>query len=463
MGSKNHQADFLQNLCIVFQMRHFLHEQLRNALLSEMAGGHYRDGERFLSNRKICRQWKVSETTAKLSLGWLVREGFLEARPRSGYRLQVGHQARALLVLHQSSSEALRPSPGWRAGVRAQLEPEAHQAKRRHRIALIADGNSAFWQNRFPIGKIPPDFPKSSAMQAARGFFESAMAGEDEIDFFIYDATRQQEALIQSALKSRPPQAVVYFRRRAFKGPHPMLDYCCRSRMKLLVVFEDANRRDVPILTVNNVALGFEAARCLIETGHRRIGVLVGSTQHRAALQRWRGAMLAVEKLGKGKVALRKIVYSHQAAMPLPKRVKDLFQYSKTRPDGLVVTNLQLFDKLQYLLKELRLRPGRNLSVINSGEPTGTELFPFAFDCMKIDFRRVGATAHSMAVELVEDRLRERTRLLEPTYVAGESLCSTAPVTPRKRAGGGRGAAAKGGKDPRQAVRRRKARESHGR
>src|SRR5690606_38095976 len=126
-----------------------IHVQLRNSLLFEAIGGGYRAEQRFLSNRKICRYWKVSDTTTRKALRWLVAEGILRARAQSGYFLRSGYEKRALLLLHKHTRNKL-PSPASLATSRFQYLPGSGRKERR--VALI-------WYDDEPsagVGRLPP-------------------------------------------------------------------------------------------------------------------------------------------------------------------------------------------------------------------------------------------------------------------------------------------------------------------
>lgn len=49
-----------------------LPERFARAFLAEMVSGNYRPGMRFLSHRKIMKQWKISTPTANKALDRLV-------------------------------------------------------------------------------------------------------------------------------------------------------------------------------------------------------------------------------------------------------------------------------------------------------------------------------------------------------------------------------------------------------
>jgi hypothetical protein len=71
-------------------------------LVARINDGHYRPGQRFLSNRAVARRFAISYQTADILIRELVREGLLVRRPASGTYLPGSRveQSGVLLIFH---------------------------------------------------------------------------------------------------------------------------------------------------------------------------------------------------------------------------------------------------------------------------------------------------------------------------------------------------------------------------
>lgn len=64
-----------------------LYEQIYRRMVEEIRSGRLSAGERAPSKRQLCAQLGVSLSTVETAYGMLVAEGYLQSRPRSGYRV----------------------------------------------------------------------------------------------------------------------------------------------------------------------------------------------------------------------------------------------------------------------------------------------------------------------------------------------------------------------------------------
>ena len=64
-----------------------LYEQLYRYIVSQIRSGALAEGEKLPSKRRLAEHLGVSLTTVERSYGLLTAEGYLEAAPRSGYRV----------------------------------------------------------------------------------------------------------------------------------------------------------------------------------------------------------------------------------------------------------------------------------------------------------------------------------------------------------------------------------------
>lgn len=92
----------MTDLTPAFDDKSPLYDQLYRHIVSRIRSGELRQGEKLPSKRRLAEHLGVSLTTVERAYGLLTEEGYLDARPRSGYRVSP-----ALTAL----PAALRPSP----------------------------------------------------------------------------------------------------------------------------------------------------------------------------------------------------------------------------------------------------------------------------------------------------------------------------------------------------------------
>lgn len=79
-----------------------LYEQLSRFVIGEMRAGRLKEGEKLPSKRALCEHLHISRSTVEAAYEILAAEGYVEARPRSGYYV------RAALMLEPTPPERLK-------------------------------------------------------------------------------------------------------------------------------------------------------------------------------------------------------------------------------------------------------------------------------------------------------------------------------------------------------------------
>mgnify|MGYP001019040833 CR=1 FL=1 len=103
-----------------------LYEQLCQFVIGEMRAGRLREGEKLPSKRALCEHLRISRSTAEAAYEILAAEGYVEARPRSGYYVRAALALEASPSAYpaglKSAGKPLRPAPE-KAAVPAQNAP----------------------------------------------------------------------------------------------------------------------------------------------------------------------------------------------------------------------------------------------------------------------------------------------------------------------------------------------------
>ena len=85
-----------------------LYEQLYRHIIGEIEAGRLKNGERLPSKRALCAHLSVSQSTVETAYGMLTAEGYLRAKPKSGYYVSADLYRP---VTGQSAPRTERPAP----------------------------------------------------------------------------------------------------------------------------------------------------------------------------------------------------------------------------------------------------------------------------------------------------------------------------------------------------------------
>lgn len=377
-----------------------IHVQLRNSLLFEAIGGGYKSGQRFLSNRKICRQWRISDTTARKALSWLVEEKILRARSQSGYFLRAGFRKRALLLLHKHSRSKL-PSPRSLATSRFQYLPGSG-AKRR-RIALV-------WYDNEPVSgsdRLPPKM-LAAGWDWSQGFFSEAVASGCEVHFFVQNLQPEDQQAVLARIVEGKLDGVALFARLQDPGLPGMLRAIARANIPAIRVFGDSQGIDMPTVNLNNVAMGYTAAQHFLKLGHRRMVVLMDSVRQDYFEQRLEGFRIALEEEpAETSLEILRIKLEEVAG------VSRLFVAGDRRPTAIFASRIEQYALVEPLLKAKGLRVPEDVSVIACGGTVQLPEMERPVDSFVIDFSEMGKKAFRRLHETVEGKLREKHTLID--------------------------------------------------
>jgi GntR family transcriptional regulator, arabinose operon transcriptional repressor len=273
-----------------------LYEQVTQALAQDLSSDDtYTPGSRFLTEREVCERFSVSTTTAVRALNALVADGLLVRRQGSG-----------TFVADRSSASAGSGSPavGPPAAKSADAEAVADiHADTRADTDTDADTDTGTGTGS-AVGLSGGRRQKTVAciLQYVDGTHVTQLLGGleatcNELGYRMFlthteNSGEREAQAIRSAITADVAGIVLY---PAERGADP-------------AVFTEARRRGIPLITVDryrtdvatdavvadNLAVGYEVTRKLIELGHERIALLCDETDCTSVRDRLAGHLKAL-------------------------------------------------------------------------------------------------------------------------------------------------------------------------
>ncbi len=229
-----------------------LHQQVRQALLEAIGRGEYTPDAPFITERKLCEQFGVSSTTAVRVLNDLVADGVLVRR-----------RARGTFVAEPRPSA---PGPG----------PTTSSA---NTIACILHGHGRH-ETRILAGV------EDACAELGYRMFLRYSAGVPE----------QEDAALRSAIEANASGIVLY----PVEGSANPSGLAEARRAQVPIVTVDRYRPDVPTDAViaDNLAVGYDVTKQLIQLGHERIATLWNETECTSVRDRLTGHIHALNDNG---------------------------------------------------------------------------------------------------------------------------------------------------------------------
>ncbi|HEY4455095.1 MAG TPA: GntR family transcriptional regulator [Pseudonocardiaceae bacterium] len=221
-----------------------LYQQVKRALLAEIAAGDYAPGRPFVTQREICERFNVSHATAVRALSDLANEGYVVRRRGQGTFV----------------ADTLPAEP-------------AHRPDRTIACVLQRQGPH--------VGQILAGVEEVCAELGYRLFLNHC---ED-------DPAREERALL-NALAHNVDGIIVY----PTEGTAVLEPYLRASRARVPLVMVDRFRPDLATdaVVADNLAAGRELTAALIEAGHRRIATLWEETEASSVRDRLAGHVEAL-------------------------------------------------------------------------------------------------------------------------------------------------------------------------
>ena len=149
------------------------------------------------------------------------------------------------------------------------------------------------------LGLIVPDFYEHVYLEAIIG---AEMEAKKRGYFFllgITDSDDREEPEYFRLLTERRVEGILFlYPSLATDQDHHYLDLLVEQQLPLVTIAYQARQRRLTIVNVDNVNGGFQATHCLIDEGHRHIGMITGNPLWQPALRRTEGYRQALAEAG---------------------------------------------------------------------------------------------------------------------------------------------------------------------
>lgn len=228
-----------------------LYVQIKHALVELINRGEYEVGKPFVTQRAVCTRFGVSNTTAVRALNELVSEGLLVRRQGSG-----------TFVAERKAAPPPRKDGGGAPTIAVVLQRHSPY------VGAILDAVSA----------------------------ECDRLGYHTLLMHCYDSREREAAALRRAMESGVSGILLY---PTEDGVDPRLLAEVQAH-NIPLVMVDRYQPDVATdaVVADNVAIGYEVTRELIERGHTRIATLWGETECTSVRDRLSGHVRALHEGG---------------------------------------------------------------------------------------------------------------------------------------------------------------------
>jgi len=385
-------------------------DRLFGALLVEMVSGHYVEGGRFLSHRRIMRQWRVAAETTNLALGRLREERVVEVKDRSGHYLPEGFRERALRVLHGADELTDAPTPlqQHRLGMKVLLNWRTGRPVKSAAVVLVLTSGD---------GRLRPEKHEATLAHCAassltaKGIFLEAECLRVPVNFFLCNGSpASRERTMGRVLNTRPDGVILIKRMASFQEEVLGKSFLQRG-IPVVTLYSEGKDSNMVLGNFNNVGIGASAADAFLRKGHRKLGVLTYEAGNDNFDDRLRGFFLRAAEEKKTSVT--------EFRLPMKPEVS-LFQLviaglRRKRITALFSTTAELLDYFFPVLHEADIRVPDDLSVLMCSSVPKVANFPRPLDTFILDFIQLGRTAMQVLNSYCSGQVAQKTHLLKPT------------------------------------------------
>lgn len=395
-------------------MRPFLYQKLIKALLVELGSGHYAEGARFLSKRKVSRIWGVSEPTTKHALAFLTEQKLIRPYARSGLRTEPGFQRRAQVILHSMSIPTLDAVPGWDEK-RRKLIRSGHPGS--PRLGLIFDSPEL---RSYELSNTTEKSNRRVVLQIIRSFFRIAMEEHCEVDFFFHDWTMDKGRELIADLGRRQLDGLFLLKRTARQPNEDFINRLVNLDIPLVIGFAENDYSPATTVNFNNIGMGHEAGLRFAAAGHSNILIVNSNNTNRNIDLRIEGFFAGLQEGGVDcGPNIRRIHIAHrQRSEALYKILAD----KRTRPSALFLPAIHRYVEVGGILRELGLRVPRDISVLGCGHAEVLKELGVQLDLMEMDFYGIGRVACEQVLAKIRGEPTAKMVLLQSNYIRNGSI-----------------------------------------
>jgi DNA-binding LacI/PurR family transcriptional regulator len=183
------------------------------------------------------------------------------------------------------------------------------------------------------------------------------------------NAIEREGELLEAVLRDQRPSigALVLMTCRSFDHPHLELLRQIRARCPLILLDRYIRGLSAHYVGAHNRAIGYRAARHLIEKGRKRIAFAGAMTANSTSYDRWAGCLCAVREAGLrlcgGGTPRRRYPRTLQEVREIGKATARRLLQRAEKPDGIVCENDFVAFAVRGALTEKRLRPGKDVLI----------------------------------------------------------------------------------------------------
>jgi len=381
-------------------------DRLFGALLVEMASGHYAEGGRFLSHRRIMRQWRVAAATANRALELLRAVNVVRVRDRSGHYLPEGFRERALLALHRTDGPetGVAPLQHHRLGMKVLLQGRTGHPMKRVAAVLVLRGD-----RRLRHEDCDDALARCAASSlTARGIFLEAEERRVAVDFFLCNGSSDSERRTLARVLNARPDGVMIIKRMAPFQTKTLGEALLQRGIPVVVLYGEGEGSDMVSVNFNNVAMGATAAETFLRNGHRRLGVLL----HRDSNTNWDDRLRGFRLRADGKKGVTVTEFR------LREHPDDFLQAAarlrRERITALFSTTEELLAGFLPALKESGIRVPADLSVLMCSSTSAVQDSPLPVDTLIQDFVLLGRMAFRALEGYCSGEVAQKAYLLDP-------------------------------------------------
>ncbi len=402
--------------------------RLFGALLVELASGNYAEGARFLSHRRIMRQWRVAADTANGALALLRGADVLRVRDRSGHYLPEGFRERAFLALHRTADLATETTPLQQHGVGMKILLKEREGAQPTRVAaiLVLQGDRRL-RNEDCDALLA--ICEASSL-TARGIFLEAEEHGVGVDFFLCDGSEKSVRRTLARVVHSEPDGVMIITRKTSSWTRTLWESLLKRAIPTVVLFGDCEGSgNLVSVNFNNVGMGFNAAETFLRNGHRRLGAISILNPNTNSVDRLRGFHLRTDEE-------RGVVVTDFHLERLPgEYVKVVDALRHKRITAVFSLGEELLAGLLPVLSKSGINVPEELSLIMCSSSSEGRALLRPVDTLILDFLALGRMAFRALVGYCTGRVAQKVYLLDPVL---ESQGTVIGVSRRVRYPSGR-------------------------